>query len=284
MLVAYSLVALYPLISTVAADNYQDEYTLVFNATGANSTMPQPETLTCNKNETAIEPLSGTMKSALRLSIGDFCQPNSFSYPLDCGVQCLAQTPQNPAGMLCKSIAPRVSCDAADIMNQTERMEFKQHCCVMQPLEKYNKTTMQLLEEPAAKEVPAAHFYMWCVVGTLVYVIWLVSVQEAQAAQARAMHRNNITAADYSVFLSNVGGCKGNDERLEDFGRHYGVIVMAFHLRSLGYVLTKCNDVRSAACEGRCRLSWACAHITPLTKRPAQLCCGMFLVVRCLFV
>ena len=63
----------------------------------------------------------------------------------------------------------------------------------------------------------------------------------------KSMQRNNITAADYAVLLSNLNGTGGDDKKLEDFGRHYGDVVRAFHIRTVGRVLVKCNAVRRSS-------------------------------------
>jgi hypothetical protein len=97
----------------------------------------------------------------------------------------------------------------------------------------------------SAKNVPTAHLWIWCVVGTFVYCVWVIAIQQVQEGTERAVQKKNITAADYSVLLSNLGGSTGNDAILEDFGRHFGEVVMAFHIRTLGQVLHKCNEVRA---------------------------------------
>jgi hypothetical protein len=103
--------------------------------------------------------------------------------------------------------------------------------------------------------VPTAQFWFWCVVGMVCYCVWMIAIEEVQAGTARAVNRKNITVADYAVMLSNLGGSAGDDRYLEDFGRHYGEVVMAFHVRTLGKVLAKCNTVR-------CRRAATCCKHT----------------------
>ena len=103
-----------------------------------------------------------------------------------------------------------------------------------------------------AEEIPHGHFWLWAVAGTVLYCLWLIGVQQFQTVTQRAVQRKNITVADYAVFVSNLNGTLGDDSKLEDFGRHYGEVVMAFHIRTLGRVLQKCNNVRSTTSSTTC--------------------------------
>ena len=105
------------------------------------------------------------------------------------------------------------------------------------------------------EDIPTGHFWMWCVVGTTVYCACLMAVQGAQTYLTTKKVRMNLTAANYAVMISNVHGSTGDDAKLEEFGQQWGSVVMAFHIRSVGLVLTWCNSVRAALCLLLCSIN-----------------------------
>jgi hypothetical protein len=84
-----------------------------------------------------------------------------------------------------------------------------------------------------------AQVWLWCVPGMLFFVAWLSLLQYLQRALAEAANRKNINVSQYSVMISNVGGVAVQDDRLKDFGRYYGDVVAAFHIRNYGRYLAK---------------------------------------------
>lgn len=92
------------------------------------------------------------------------------------------------------------------------------------------------------------HVWLWCVPGMLFFVAWISLLQYLQHALAEAGNRQNINVSQYAVMISNVGGVTVEDDRLKDFGRYYGEVVAAFHVRNYGRYLTKNLEVCSFAC------------------------------------
>lgn len=87
------------------------------------------------------------------------------------------------------------------------------------------------------------HVILWCVPGMLLFVAWISLLQYLQHAMAEAANRQNINVSQYAVMISNVGGVNIEDDRLKDFGRYYGDVVAAFHVRNYGRYLTKNLEV-----------------------------------------
>jgi hypothetical protein len=60
---------------------------------------------------------------------------------------------------------------------------------------------------------------------------------------AAEINKSSVTAADYAVMVSNTGDTDNLKQTLVDFGRHYGQVLAAFPLLSVGDVLTQCHKV-----------------------------------------
>lgn len=96
------------------------------------------------------------------------------------------------------------------------------------------------------------HVWLWCVPGMIFFVAWITLLQYLQQALAEAGNRQNINVSQYAVLVSNVGGVNIEDDRLKDFGRYYGDVVAAFHVRNYGRYLTKNLEVCCASCAPVC--------------------------------
>lgn len=103
--------------------------------------------------------------------------------------------------------------------------------------------TAKLLLEEFTRDVEP-HVWLWCVPGMMFFVVWISMLQYLQHALAEAGNRQNINVSQYAVMISNVGGVIADDERLKDFGRYYGDVVAAFHVRDYGRYLIKNLEVR----------------------------------------
>ena len=66
-----------------------------------------------------------------------------------------------------------------------------------------------------------------------------------QNGVSAAINCGSVTAADYAVLVSNVGGVAHTKDVLVDFASHYGEVLAAFPLLAVGDVLTQCDAVRS---------------------------------------
>lgn len=121
------------------------------------------------------------------------------------------------------------------------------------------------------------HVWLWCVPGMLFFVVWISLLQYLQHALAEAGNRQNINVSQYAVLVSNVGGVNIDDERLKDFGRYYGDVVAAFHIRNYGRYLRKnlevcCESSSLAVC-----FALLCARCLPgcysLCHQERPRCC-----------
>jgi hypothetical protein len=98
LLIAYSLVALYPLLSTLRADNYESQFR-VLDASGKDLSLSL-----CDKP-------ANVSNFMLRTSVGSFCSLDKYSSPYDCAVSCLLKRPQRRGENLCK-LTPKEECGA----------------------------------------------------------------------------------------------------------------------------------------------------------------------------
>jgi hypothetical protein len=83
------------------------------------------------------------------------------------------------------------------------------------------------------------------VAATFIWALFLLSLQGMQSEIAEELNFKTITAGDYSVWLTNLAGCDGDDKALQKFARHYGPVITAFHIKDVGVVLSKTNEVIS---------------------------------------
>lgn len=92
----------------------------------------------------------------------------------------------------------------------------------------------------------------------------MLVLQHLQYAVAEAGNVKNINISQYAVLLANVGGVNCDDGCLKEFGRRYGDVVAAFHVRDLGRFLAPNMQVcppcvmRTAALSG-----YGAAHRPP---------------------
>jgi HAMP domain-containing protein len=111
-------------------------------------------------------------------------------------------------------------------------------CCVLQPLrlEAPNGNTPlgdQLMHQA----------WLWCVAAMLVYLAWLLWLQRAHAVAQRVRARHNVSAADFAVWISHAGFRDADNTAIEELGRHYGKVILATNVLTLGRVLSKCAEV-----------------------------------------
>jgi hypothetical protein len=85
--------------------------------------------------------------------------------------------------------------------------------------------------------------WLWCVLGTLVWVVWMRSLKRMQDAAAAQHNVKNVTAADFSAWISNLPKEADSDDELRKFAEHYGEVVAAFHIRRMGNVLNLNNKI-----------------------------------------
>lgn len=88
--------------------------------------------------------------------------------------------------------------------------------------------------------------WLWGILGTLVWVVWIRLLKRMQDKAAADVNVKNVTAADFSVWLSNLPHTADSDEELRKYAEHYGQVVAAFHVRRMGNVLNLNNQVEDA--------------------------------------
>lgn len=220
-----SLVALYPVLSNINADNYSSTYDLVVRLTD-NSTIPAG---TCEKEWEVTNFLLNT-------TVGHFCPNSPFSNPFDCPSQCFYNVSKIQEAR-CQDYAPdEVSCDEQlPCTNAEFDPDDPEEYCTCCDLE---------LDIARTKNIPVGQFWVWCVPLLLGYMVWLLVVEGVQARSAEAINRAVVTAADYSVWVGNLSTVDKGASELEKFARHYGEVVMASAIVDVGGVLSKCNEIR----------------------------------------
>jgi hypothetical protein len=102
---------------------------------------------------------------------------------------------------------------------------------------------MELIQDEL-KPVPRVQIWIWCAAFTFAFAIWRIALQKMRKKVAEEVNKHNITAADYTVHVSGLAQTSGQQEELLNFASHYGQVLAAFHLRSVGNPLTTCNEVR----------------------------------------
>jgi hypothetical protein len=85
--------------------------------------------------------------------------------------------------------------------------------------------------------------WLWCIVGTLVWVVWMRFLKRMQDTAAAHHNVKNVTAADFSAWISNLPKEADSDDELRKFAEHYGEVVAAFHIRRMGNVLNLNNKI-----------------------------------------
>lgn len=93
---------------------------------------------------------------------------------------------------------------------------------------------------------PIWQAWLWCIVATVIWVVWMRFLSRMQDRVAADVNVRNVTAADFSVWMSNLPEEADNDFQLRQFAEHYGQVVAAFHIRTLGNVLNLNNKVEVA--------------------------------------
>lgn len=94
-------------------------------------------------------------------------------------------------------------------------------------------------------EPPIDHMWIWSVIFTLLFMVWSIALEHMQCKVAEEVNVHNVTAADYSVLVTGLGGTVNDRKALLDYAAHYGQVFAAFHLVSVGDALAKCDEVRN---------------------------------------
>lgn len=103
------------------------------------------------------------------------------------------------------------------------------------------------LDPERLDDAPTAQLWIWLAIFPLLFVIWRASLQKMQAEVARKVNAHNVTASDYAVLVDNLSHTEGLQQKLIDFASHYGQVIAAFHLHSVGDALSTCTEVRPPA-------------------------------------
>ena len=180
-----------------------------------------------------------------RSTVGHFCPDTTFSSPYDCPAVCafdaakLADPRCAPYRSL-GSCASRQPCApggslASLVSTSAESIAAACTCCDLS------------LDQARLGEVPLLQLWIWAVPLVMLWCVWLLFLKRAQTPNAEAINSQVISAGDYAVLVTGLGTASGDNTELEEFARHYGEVVMAVHLRSVGGPLSICNEVRPAA-------------------------------------
>lgn len=100
------------------------------------------------------------------------------------------------------------------------------------------------LDDAKLGDIPTVSIWLWCVAFTVIFLAWRSLLAKMQNGVSAAINRGSVTAADYAVLVSNVGGISNIKEVLVDYAAHYGEVLAAFPLLAVGDVLTQCDAVR----------------------------------------
>lgn len=99
------------------------------------------------------------------------------------------------------------------------------------------------LNEEELSEVPIYQAWIWCTAGTLFWAIWVAFLQKMQADISAEINLRHITAADYTAWVSGLRGTDADDAHIRSFAEHYGQVISAFHVCTVGTVLNINNQV-----------------------------------------
>jgi hypothetical protein len=100
------------------------------------------------------------------------------------------------------------------------------------------------MDDSNTKSIPVSHLWLWYILGVLLYCCWLIGVKHVQhTTQQRLNSSKAFAASNFCVRLSNLNGTKGDNAKLEEYGRQYGDVRLAFHVRTLGRVVHICKMV-----------------------------------------
>lgn len=124
------------------------------------------------------------------------------------------------------------------------------------------------LDTEQLNDVPVYQAWIWCTVGTLFWAIWVAFLQKMQADISAEINARNVTAADYTVWVSGLAGTNADDAILRDFAEHYGQVISAFHVRNVGTVLNLNNQVSYGLYQLCIFVAWACK---PKLSCPVQV-------------
>ena len=108
------------------------------------------------------------------------------------------------------------------------------NCCALQ------------LDESKLGPTPVWQAWLWSILGTLVWVVWIRLLKRMQDKAAADVNVKNVTAADFSVWMSNLPRQADSDDELRKYAEHYGEVVAAFHVRRMGNALNLNNQVEDA--------------------------------------
>eukprot|EP00892_Ulva_mutabilis_P009819 jgi/Ulvmu1/7209/UM034_0118.1 len=227
IMVLLAVIAMVPLISNIRNQNFSNSYDLVVAAESGASGQSVDE---CPKS---FE-VGGFI---LDLSLGAFCADSPYSGQFDCPATCVHDASKlalpicNGLEQLAPACSSRPPCSRSDECSGDE--PDPQACC--------SCCAMVLNEE--LPDVPVYQAWIWCTVGTLAWAVWLAFLKKMQADISAETNARNITAADYTVWVSGLAGCDGVDAELRSFSEHYGQVISAFHIRNVGTVLNLNNQI-----------------------------------------
>lgn len=102
------------------------------------------------------------------------------------------------------------------------------------------------LDPSALGKVPELQFWIWAIFMMITYMVWLLFLERCQTRSAETINRNVITAGDYAVLVSGTGVESSDNDELRQFACHYGEVVSASHLTTIGKPLAICVKVGQA--------------------------------------
>lgn len=102
------------------------------------------------------------------------------------------------------------------------------------------------LNQDELKENPVWQAWLWCIVATAIWTVWMSFLQKMQGEIAAEVNVKNITAADFSVWMSNLPRAASDNKVLRQYAEHYGEVAAAFQIQNVGNVLDISNKVAAA--------------------------------------
>eukprot|EP00892_Ulva_mutabilis_P004598 jgi/Ulvmu1/250/UM001_0254.1 len=214
-----TLLSIWPLHACLDASEPQQEYRIYYE--DANGIF---------QYEDLCEKLVPVITFAGKMSPGSFCQDQGLASRYDCSAVCHV-----PASALPDPSGPRGP--ARGCLPPCFVSDNNEACCDLQEVDE--------ARSDAEHEVPPGFLWLWCVAVPLVFCLWMLALQYLQYGFAEAGNVKNINMAQYAVLLSNVGGVDCDDNALKEFGRRYGDVVAAFHVRNFGRFLAPSLQLQS---------------------------------------
>jgi hypothetical protein len=175
----------------------------------------------CQRFRDSRTPLQALPSFILRMSVGNFCATESYADGFDCGTRCTLSKVENslladPApvdgALTCADVLPQrgkaggegalVNDDGCPVWGVSGSGP-QGICCALAP------------PKTADHGALVGIIWLWCTAAMVVYLLWLLWLQRGHADAEATLVRHNVGAGDYTVWLSNVGNCDGNDADLE---------------------------------------------------------------------